>query len=168
MKPRAIHDARRALGLTLGVGLALLGAVGIWALRPLGIEPSLPAPIAGGVDAREHAGDPDAPLAVPLDAALFARRLSPEPPAPEGQPNAPVGRLASLSLIAVSRVDGVLVAAIYDATDDRVHLLRSGDRVGEVEIASVLEREVALREGDRQLVLRLVDASAGARIGGGA
>jgi hypothetical protein len=40
--------------------------------------------------------------------------------------------------------------------------------VGEVEIASVLEREVALREGDRQLVLRLVDASAGARVGGGA
>jgi len=168
MKPRAIHDARRAFGLTLGVGLALLGAVGIWALRPVGIEPSLPAPIAGGVAAPGQADVPGAAVAAPFDAGLFARRLSPAPPAPAPQPGTPAGRLASLSLVAVSRVDGVLVAAIYDATDDRVHLLRSGDRVGEVEIASVLEREVALREGDRQLVLRLVDASAGARVGGGA
>lgn len=171
MTPAALARSRRNLAATWCAGGIVLAGVAWWALAAGAVEPRLPSLEAGApataAGAPAGAGSGAVELAsAPIDSALFEGRLSPKPPPPPAAAEVASGRIASLSLIAISLVDGAYVAAIYDARDDRVHLVESGARLAEVEVAAVSPREVALREGGTLVTLRLVEARSGAEGGG--
>ena len=171
MTPAALARSRRNLAATWCAGCIVLAGVAWWALAAGSVEPRLPSLEAGApataAGAPAGAGSGAVELAsAPIYIALFEGRLSPKPPPPPAAAEVASGRIASLSLIAISLVDGAYVAAIYDARDDRVHLVESGARLAEVEVAAVLPREVALREGGTLVTLRLVEARPGAEGGG--
>ena len=171
MTPTTLERSRRILGATWCAGGAVLAAVAWLAWSAGSVEPRLPSLEAGApataAGAPTGAGSGAVELAsAPIDVALFEGRLSPKPPPPTAAAEVARGRIASLSLIAISVVDGAYVAAIYDAREDRVHLVESGARLAEVEVAAVSPREVSLREGGTLVTLRLVEARPGAEGGG--
>jgi len=171
MTPAALARSRRNLRATWCVGGVVLAGVAWWAWAAGSVEPRLPS-LETGFAATAAGGtaplDPRAvePASAPIDVALFEGRLSPKPPPPPAAVETAGGRIASLSLIAISLVEGAYVAAIYDAREDRVHLVESGAHLAEVEVAAVLPREVSLREGGALVTLRLVEARPGAEGGG--
>jgi hypothetical protein len=179
MTPTALERSRRKLAATWCAGGVVLAAVAWWAWSAGSVEPRLPSlePRLSSLEAGAPATVAGAPAtgagsgafelaSAPVDIALFEGRLSPKPPPPPAAVEVASGRIASLSLIAISLVDGAYVAAIYDAREDRVHLVESGARLAEVEVAAVLPREVSLREGGALVTLRLVEARSGAEGGG--
>jgi hypothetical protein len=192
MTPTALERSRRNLAATWCAGGVVLAAVAWLAWSAGSVEPRLPSlePRLPSLEPRLSSREPrvssleaGAPATVagaptgagsgafelasaPVDIALFEGRLSPKPPPPPAAVEVASGRIASLSLIAISLVDGAYVAAIYDAREDRVHLVESGARLAEVEVAAVLPREVSLREGGALVTLRLVEARSGAEGGG--
>lgn len=134
-----------------------LGSVAIcvalfWSLWGGEVTPRLP-------DARVAPSDAlaaNARAVEPIRAESFDRRLSPAPPvvAVADVPK-DTSRAARIQLLAISHVDGEYVAALYDAVENRVFLVRSGGTVGPVAVTQVNPREVTLAEGTATRTLRL-------------
>jgi hypothetical protein len=150
-----VEQLRRRMIATAVVGGVSLVFAAAWGLfADVERTPRLShGPVAAPTTERADAGG-----TVPLSMEAFAVRLSPSPPPPTppaGAPSEETSRAGRLELLAISTVDGHLVAAIYDAVDNRVHLVRSGERIGDMAVTQVGPREVRVEEGDRLRTLSL-------------
>jgi hypothetical protein len=161
---------RRLTFVMWSVGLAAIGVAVLWSVAGGAVEPRLPDPRIAPSEALASVGRPIEPLR--QDA--FTGRLSPAPP-PALVTESPkdTSRSGLLELVAISRVEGEFVAAIYDNGEKRLHLVRSGERIGPVAVTKVESREVLLAEGTATRSLRLVppkprDGSLPLGVGGGA
>lgn len=144
---------RRMTLATWSVGLVAIGGAVLWSVVGGAVEPRLPDPRIAPSETLASVGRPIEPLR--QDA--FAGRLSPAPP-PASVTEAPkdTSRSGSLELVAISRVGEEFVAAIYDNGEKRLHLVRSGERIGPVAVTKVESREVVLAEGTATRSLRLM------------
>jgi hypothetical protein len=149
---RRMSLAAWALG---GVGLV---ASFVWGIAlSVDIAPTLPVPRDGDATAAARsAGGTRSALAT----AGFERRLSPAPPPPPSSKEEAkdTSRFGSLELVAISREDGELVAAIFDPVKQTLHLVRNGGSIDGTIITAVDAREVRLSEGKKVRTLRLVTA----------
>ena len=147
--------ARMVATCILG-GLAVASTM-YWALSPLSVE--VPEGAASKLlDESEMAEDPG--LADALDAQAFDVMLwKPLVDSPEQAPRAVVPASASrpfrLRLVGITREDGELFAALYDPDQDRLFVVRDGDRVARYRVEGVTLAGVTLSEGNAQRELLL-------------
>lgn len=139
-----------------------------WASWPLP-----PTPIVD-VDVTAPTASDSMPATVaPLDRGAFAARIWNPPPQAEAVVSAPTAEpapaaLPTLQLIGIAHdtdTDGhpVLRAALYDPTSDKLHLVASGERIGNVTVAEVDGQGVSLAYGGRTSRLRLRDEREGGK-----
>lgn len=153
-----MSDPLRRLRLRIAA-TSIVGAVGMlvsasWALRfvapPVATLPTL-APVVS-----DESADP---VAATVDRAAYEVALwnPPPPPPPPPVPPAPE-RIESLrlELVGIVVTEGQTIAAIYDPTDDRIHLVRDGESIGTRSIVRVTSTFAEIQDGRRthRLALR--------------
>jgi len=158
---------RRAMLVVWSLGAIAIGIAVTWAAR---VEvsarlPDMPVPNDTS-DATRVAFDVGASIDAAPPQALpgFAGRFSPRPPE-VARPPTPVASEAPIAqkiqLLGIARDGDQLVAALYDASDDRVHLVRDGEAVGDLRVRRVDSRSVVLAKGDRTRSLILKNVAGG-------
>lgn len=148
-----IAKYRRATRVTWVAGGIGVSLAALWAMRAQ-VTPDLPAIPTASTRTAPTVDTVSASRALPG----FAMRFSPAPP-----PVAPTPRVAPvetpiaqrLQLLGIVREGGALVAALYDPSDDRVHLVRDGEQIANVEVRRVESRSVLLAKGSRTRTLTL-------------
>lgn len=171
--PNPLARLQRATYATWIVGGVAFIAALVWASRA-GVTPQLPevshpGPAVLRVDGAGEADGTDGPGPGGDPLPGFARRFSPAPPPPEIAPTTPSGPAPEpilaqrLQLLGIAREGDALVAALYDPEDDRVHLVRDGDTLADVEVRQVAERTVTLARGARTRTISLHTPGTGGR-----
>ncbi len=128
-----------------------------WALRPIRIPPPQHSSVglAGKESApdsqTEHRADPAIDIAV-FDVDLWHAA---EPPPIATVEAEPPTTPPNLELIAIVAEGGHYLAALYDATSDRLHIAGAGQLIGSLEIVAVDAGGVELRGPSRRFRLTI-------------
>ncbi len=142
--------------VTLVGGVLAVGAILAW-LWPLA-RPAEIDPLELLFDApTRHPESADSSALTDLDLAAFRVALWNVPPSSQVPPTEAKRSEPppKLDLIAIIEQDGQYLAALYDSTADRLHIVRSGERIGLLEITNVTSRQVELRNGPKRYQLTI-------------
>jgi hypothetical protein len=148
---------RAKLWATRGLaGVAALG-LAVWAFMPLA-SPTIEAPDLRPEQASPSQDEPDEPW----NESAFAAVIWHAPPKPEVVEPAPTAQRMvrrtpmNIQLIAiVTRDDGTSLAALYDPDTDALHLVASGEPIGDFTVEAIEPPLVTLAQGPERHTIRL-------------
>ena len=144
---------RRATIATWCAGGVALACVTWWSLAGGAVSPRMPElPEV----AERRVADADAGIA-PLEIRGFAKRLTPGSAVAAATETTAAPKVPSirLELLGIVRRESDFAAVLYDPAGDRVHIVASGDTIGEVEVRSVAEGAVTLARANESRTLRI-------------